>query len=44
MIYASPDLEVMGEYEDDDSFYAPTIFFPTVVVTIIITVGQTVII
>lgn len=41
MIYASPNLEVVGEFESDDHFFASTIFFPTLVVTIIITVGQT---
>ena len=43
MIYASPNLKVIAELDGDGHFFAPTIFFPTLVMTIVITVGQTVI-
>jgi hypothetical protein len=43
MIYASPELEVVEEFEGSDGFYAPQIIFPTLVATIMLTIGQAII-
>ena len=41
MIYSSPDLEIVEEFEGDDQFYAPKIPWLTLAACILITVGQT---
>ena len=41
MIYSSPDLEIMEEFEGDDHFYAPKIPWMTLVACALITIGQT---
>ena len=43
MIYTSPELGVVKEFEGSDGFYAPQIIFPTLVATIMLTIGQTII-
>jgi len=41
MIYSSPKLEVVEEFEQDEHFYAPKVAWLTLLACVLITVGQT---